>query len=491
MDLGFPHLGYHAVVLARDVLRGTGRRPLVPALALVISASGLALLWLQVAAGAALVLLGMAMLLAVDRRWFVLTTAMVLPISTVGWPSPIAVIDGRTLDARLVLTFGIAALGMVALATDRRRISRSEALMFAILGYIVIVGVLRSDSYLTWAPPAARWTAFLCAFVLARRHLGTLPYFRWLAIAIVAGFSVPVVAGVAQFLLGAAGVQNEAIRATGLDASSPVALAFAGQMALVGSVALLATTSYKSPFGVFMTLVAILSTFAIVASATRLVLVTAWAALSAFAGSRRRWAAVALFTVILAASLALRPDFVGRFVGTVTPATPSPAEPASTPAPNGPVPRGGSEVGDPSLRFRIFVWRVLYEAWRDEPILGIGPGMTARAVASVSPARRTAPHNDYIGTLAELGVVGLAGYLTLQVSVLWGIWRRFQAAGSEQEASLRLLVLVAFTAFNVLGVLNNPIYFLDIQFALWALAGSALAIWHHQPVRATTARASS
>jgi O-antigen ligase len=102
--------------------------------------------------------------------------------------------------------------------------------------------------------------------------------------------------------------------------------------------------------------------------------------------------------------------------------------------------------------------------------------MTAETITDVSTAQRTAPHNDYVGALAEFGLVGFALFVGLQFLLGSALWRRDRGLPlSERVRSPAFAALVIFVCFNVLGVLNNPSYFLDIQVAVWGLAGAGLA----------------
>jgi O-antigen ligase len=212
---------------------------------------------------------------------------------------------------------------------------------------------------------------------------------------------------------------------------------------------------------------------AIVASATRIVLVTAYFGVTAFAALRQRWRIVALVTAIFAASLIVRPDFVGRFLVLAPP--PGPSLVASPSAPAEPSPT--AITGDTSLRYRFFVWGILIKGWEESPLIGIGPGMAAPTIEKASPTSiRQAPHNDYVGALTETGVIGLALFVALQAAVLIQLSRCALTAEGGLAKEAILVSAIAFVTVNVLGVLNNPQYAVEMQAGLWAVIGSALAI---------------
>ncbi|MGH2428167.1 MAG: O-antigen ligase family protein [Candidatus Limnocylindria bacterium] len=419
-------------------------------------------------AGAPLLLIGLGLLLlAGPRTVFLITIAAAVPLSTIGWDFAITQIGGRTLDTRLLITFGVATLIGLALLIDRPRLGRLGALLAGFVAYVVLDGLLRSDSMLTWAPPATRWFSYAGILILARAHLRETEDVRWLSGAVVAACGVLAALGILQFLVGEASFINGALRATGPGGRGPISLAFAGQMMLILGYGL--AMAYR-PTRRASVAATVLGTVAIVASATRLITVTAWLAVTVMSAVGRRWRLVAIVAVVFASSLVIRPDLLGRFVGTIPiiDMDRAPGEPESG--------EGDEMAVDASLAFRFFIWGAILTEWQVQPLLGIGPGMTAPTVAAISPAERTAPHNDYIGILAELGIVGLTLFLAVQLAIVTGLFRAWRCALTPEAHHLSLAVLLTFVTFNILGALNNPAYFFDMQVPIWALAGSTLAL---------------
>ena len=444
----------------------------VAAVALALAGIGTFSIMLRGPWGIGPFLLGLVLLAWRDRRLLVMALGLSIPLTTAGWSVEIVEISGRILDVRLAITFGVAVIGFAAVITGPMpRPSRLEAIFLALIGWSVVSGVLVADSPLTWAPPVARLVVYFSLFALARRHLHTARDLAVLMALIATGFAVPTFAGLVQFVVGQAEFINEAVRATAPGDRGPIALAFDGQMTLVLAFALLAT-AVRTRIRVGWLVAVIIGAAGLLVSATRLVTVTAWAVLVAAAALRRRWRTALAVTLFFGLALVARPDLAGRFFGTF--GEPSPTLPGASPTPT---PEDGAEGEnvDASLRFRFFVWSTILEGWMEQPITGIGPGMTARLVAAESPAERTAPHNDYVGAFAELGVPGLVLFVLLQLSVLRGL---YLAATSLRGPARDLVTTIGllFVGTNVLGALNNPIYFLDVQIALWSLVGTALAV---------------
>jgi hypothetical protein len=417
---------------------------------------------------------GYALLLAFRPTVGVAMIVASMPVATIGWGAPLATIDGRTLDARLVLTFGIAALagGRALVDLLARRPDWLEVGMGAFLAYVVLIGLLQSESVYVWAPYAARWTSYFAIFVIARRAFSGESTVTLVAGAALGGFLLVTLGGLLEFALGAGRFMNEAVRATAPGDGGPVALAFAAQF--VAITAFYVPTSDSRSARTVRWVVASIGGLAVVASATRTVLITAWAALAVPALIARHWRRLLIVTLFVGAGLVARPDFIGRFLDMVG------VDPPPAPTDGGEVPPEGEgdERVDASLNFRLFVWGELLERWAEVPVVGIGPGMTAEAIAEVSPASRIPPHNDYVGVLSELGAIGLIGFVGLQLAVGWQLVLRQLSRLRRRvvDNDPRVLAATLFVAFNVLGALNNPMYYLDIQLAVWSIVGASLAV---------------
>jgi O-Antigen ligase len=436
---------------------------------------------------------GLAVLAWRNRWWFVVLAAAMLPTTVVGWSSSLGTIEGHALDARLLLTFSVAAIGVAATAWSWRQNpwpwERSHAIEWiglAFVAYLVLDGLLRSGSPLIWAPPAARWAAYLSIFALAHRYAPRQEGFRVLALAVMVGYAVPCWVAIGQFISGGADFRNAALRATGLGNAGPIAVAFSGQMALLVAYFLILNRRNGTHRAISFA-GCVVGTLAIVTAASRLTLATAYVGTLVPMALLRRWRSVLGISVILIAILVARPDIAGRFADAIaqslgmhatSTAEPSPSTVVSSEMPSPTfAPTPTAAPADSSIQFRVFVWSQILRGWIHEPILGIGPGMTAETVHKVSSATRAAPHNDYVGALAEFGIVGFVLFVGLQVAVLMLLW--FRAPGgaglAERIRSPAFAALTVFTCFNVLGALNNPTYFLDVQVAVWALVGSGLA----------------
>jgi O-antigen ligase/tetratricopeptide (TPR) repeat protein len=135
-----------------------------------------------------------------------------------------------------------------------------------------------------------------------------------------------------------------------------------------------------------------------------------------------------------------------------------------------------------SLVYRASLWRDTLNAWRTDPLFGIGPGFMpyARQAAAPDftfPVHQPHSHNLPLGVLGDAGLVGLVAAAALVVAVAWvaGPWRARTPTGREAG-----LVLIALG----FGGLFEDLTFLP-GFNLIAIAVVAIALTDAGAVRWT------
>jgi O-antigen ligase len=112
---------------------------------------------------------------------------------------------------------------------------------------------------------------------------------------------------------------------------------------------------------------------------------------------------------------------------------------------------------DTSGSGRADLWNVALRMWEDHPVLGVGylnfavespryllqPGQISAEFVIDQPKET---HNAYLGLLAETGVIGLALFVALVISLMRATWlaaRRLEEAGDTRYATLGRAVLIA------------------------------------------------
>ncbi len=131
---------------------------------------------------------------------------------------------------------------------------------------------------------------------------------------------------------------------------------------------------------------------------------------------------------------------------------------------------------------RTTIWQVAWRAWEANPVIGVGsgnfehsskryvfePGALPRS-DEIIDAQQVA-HNSYLEILAELGVIGLAMFLTI---IVFAIGCTLQAARAFRIAGDQRMQLVALLlAVGMVGHLAADFFF-SAQYSkqLWLLLG--------------------
>ena len=150
---------------------------------------------------------------------------------------------------------------------------------------------------------------------------------------------------------------------------------------------------------------------------------------------------------------------------------------------------------------RLNEWQAAWGSSQERPMLGLGFGAfpaVSNELVKREPgadllrfdlrATGTAVHNLYLGSLAELGLVGVVLYLTVMVTTVVGLLRGARRAAARGDPGLARLLNSAVLGLAGWGVAS---VFLSSETSrpVWILAGIALALPHLlPPARAAAAR---
>jgi len=135
----------------------------------------------------------------------------------------------------------------------------------------------------------------------------------------------------------------------------------------------------------------------------------------------------------------------------------------------------GSDAGGVPRRQ---LWTAAWRAWRDHPLLGLGPDnfrhTYGRYLGLTDPDDRLHANNFYLEVLATLGLAGAAAF----AAVALALGRRARAALAESPSAARTVALGAATglaAYAVHGALDYFLEFTPTYALLWLLAGTLAA----------------
>jgi hypothetical protein len=418
---------------------------------------------------------GVAASWRIDRRLPLLLLLLVLPGLTIYHGLPLAQIGGSTLDVRLLATGAVGVILAAQLVSVGLPRDRLTIVVVAWLAITVVLALGNEFAPLRALPVIGRYGAYVAALLLARRIMTGTADGQLVVLAVVGGSIVPALSGVLQFLLASGLAMNDATRLTGLSGGSPLGLALQmqiGGLVLYGAL-LSAGLRLPSAWRIAAWILFAIEVFVLVETASRLVAVTFLIGLLLVEGYRRAWLRALLVIVVALVIVLVDDDLGGRLTSTIR------SEPGATPGP-GETAEPGSDLGDvivvdTSLGYRLFIWGTMTEEWLDSPIVGRGTGSFAILFERAGGAPRTAPHNDYFGVLVETGILGLAAYIAVQLAVLYLLYVRLRSPLSPVGRAIVLAAAVNFIVTNILSAIDNPILFLDLQVATWALVGAAIA----------------
>lgn len=123
-----------------------------------------------------------------------------------------------------------------------------------------------------------------------------------------------------------------------------------------------------------------------------------------------------------------------------------------------------------SWTWRIEHWGTIIPLASENPITGIGTGMTARVTID-----HKEPHNDYVRAYVETGLLGLGAYLWFVGSFLWVAHRSRKRARGGFEASLTLGIFAYAVAFAISSVAENLIT--GVAWLWYAMPLAAIVNW--------------
>jgi putative inorganic carbon (HCO3(-)) transporter len=125
--------------------------------------------------------------------------------------------------------------------------------------------------------------------------------------------------------------------------------------------------------------------------------------------------------------------------------------------------------------------------------LGVGIGNTAfrkmYSLYMVSGYEALGAYNIFLEVLAEMGVVGLAAFLGLLVTLVLTAWRTFHA-GDHEARWLAAGVLAGLAGTLVMGLVDTVFYRPAVQLQFWWLMALAVALSQAPRGAATEERAS-
>jgi O-antigen ligase len=151
---------------------------------------------------------------------------------------------------------------------------------------------------------------------------------------------------------------------------------------------------------------------------------------------------------------------------------------------------------DASNLERINRWHSAIRMWEQRPFWGWGPGTyqfnyapfqksSEMTIISTNAGDMGNAHSEYIGPLAEQGVLGMAGMIILVIAVIYRSSRVYITAKDPNVRLLTMGILLGLITYFIHGTLNN---FLDtdkLSVPFWAFIAMlvSLDVYHNPKVK--------
>ena len=151
---------------------------------------------------------------------------------------------------------------------------------------------------------------------------------------------------------------------------------------------------------------------------------------------------------------------------------------------------------DASNLERINRWKCALRMFQERPLLGHGPGTymflyapyqkpSEKTIISTNGGNRGNAHSEYLGPLAESGILGLATFLGLIISVITVSIKTYQRIDERKVRGILRLAFLGLITYYLHGFLNN---FLDMDKAsapFWGFTAiiASLSIRHRLTVK--------
>lgn len=146
---------------------------------------------------------------------------------------------------------------------------------------------------------------------------------------------------------------------------------------------------------------------------------------------------------------------------------------------------------DASNLERLNRWSCAIEMFKDRPLLGFGPGTyafeyarfqhsTDLTIISTSNGDMGNAHSEYLGPLAEMGILGLVSMLLIVSAIFYKSIKLYHK-WPEEDKSNRILILamiLSLVTYFVHGVLNNYLDTDKASVPIWGMCAILIAMEH-------------
>ena len=142
---------------------------------------------------------------------------------------------------------------------------------------------------------------------------------------------------------------------------------------------------------------------------------------------------------------------------------------------------------DASNLERLNRWNCAVKMWMDRPLFGFGPGtyqfqyapyqsFADKTIISTNSGDGGNAHSEYLGPLAEQGIVGALLMLAFVTIVIMSGIRAYRNANSQEAKVIALCLTLGLITYFAHGVLNNYLDTDKASIPVWSFIASIVAI---------------
>lgn len=133
---------------------------------------------------------------------------------------------------------------------------------------------------------------------------------------------------------------------------------------------------------------------------------------------------------------------------------------------------------DSSLVWRHNLYLDSWDIAKEKPILGHGSD-TASTLIEYNRGYRLGspePHNDYMKTFMETGILGLVSYLLLIISTIYFLYNNYKQNSFKKIRALNFFLLASFLSISLVSFGDNVLNDTALQWSMWFVIGAMVKI---------------
>jgi O-antigen ligase len=131
---------------------------------------------------------------------------------------------------------------------------------------------------------------------------------------------------------------------------------------------------------------------------------------------------------------------------------------------------------DSSIVWRYNLYKDSWDIAKEKPILGYGSD-TASSLIEYNRSYRmgsSEPHNDYLKTFMETGIIGLSSLLLLIFSTIRYLYNKSKFNSYQKIKSLNFFLLASFIALSLVSFGDNVLNDTALQWSMWFVIGAMI-----------------